>query len=101
LATPWYLTHDLLIRRLRDRGHDVTLVRNVTDVDDSILDYAREHELDYADLAAKEVKRFASEMAQLNIDAPDREPMGNAEYRDNRRSYSGVVKSGLYVHRRW
>ncbi|HYY87529.1 MAG TPA: hypothetical protein VFA49_01940, partial [Chloroflexota bacterium] len=63
LATPWYLTHDLLIRRLRDRGHDVTLVRNVTDVDDSILDYAREHELDYADLAAKEVKRFASEMA--------------------------------------
>ena len=44
-----YLTHDLLIRRLRDRGHDVMLVRNVTDVDDSILDYAREHELDYAD----------------------------------------------------
>jgi L-cysteine:1D-myo-inositol 2-amino-2-deoxy-alpha-D-glucopyranoside ligase len=28
-----YLTYDLLIRRLRDRGRQVTLVRNVTDVD--------------------------------------------------------------------
>jgi L-cysteine:1D-myo-inositol 2-amino-2-deoxy-alpha-D-glucopyranoside ligase len=35
-----YLTYDLLIRRLRDRGRQVTLVRNVTDVDDSILEYA-------------------------------------------------------------
>ncbi len=69
-----YLTYDLLIRRLRDRGRQVTLVRNVTDVDDSILEYAREHDLDYADLAVAEVARFASEMAQLNIDAPDHEP---------------------------
>jgi L-cysteine:1D-myo-inositol 2-amino-2-deoxy-alpha-D-glucopyranoside ligase len=69
-----YLTYDLLIRRLRDRGRQVTLVRNITDVDDSILEYAREHDLDYADLAIAEVARFASEMAQLNIAAPDHEP---------------------------
>jgi L-cysteine:1D-myo-inositol 2-amino-2-deoxy-alpha-D-glucopyranoside ligase len=69
-----YLTYDLLIRRLRDRGRQVTLVRNITDVDDSILDYAREHGLDYAALAAAEVPRFASHMAQLNIDPPDHEP---------------------------
>jgi L-cysteine:1D-myo-inositol 2-amino-2-deoxy-alpha-D-glucopyranoside ligase len=69
-----YLTYDLLIRRLRDRGRQVTLVRNVTDVDDSILEYAREHDLDYAALAAAEAARFASEMAQLNIDPPDHEP---------------------------
>src|SRR5258708_19515676 len=69
-----YLTYDLLVRRLRDQGRQVTLVRNVTDVDDSILDYAREHDLDYADLAAAEVARFASNMAQLNIGPPDHEP---------------------------
>jgi L-cysteine:1D-myo-inositol 2-amino-2-deoxy-alpha-D-glucopyranoside ligase len=69
-----YLTYDLLIRRLRDRGRDVCLVRNVTDVDDSILEYALEHQLDYADLAVSEEAQFASDMAQLNIAAPDLEP---------------------------
>ncbi len=65
-----YLAYDLLIRRLRDQGLHVTLVRNVTDVDDSILEYAREHNLDYADLAVAEVARFTSEMAQREYD-PD------------------------------
>ena len=37
-----YLTYDLLIRRLEELGHEVRMVRNVTDVDDSILPKARE-----------------------------------------------------------
>ena len=37
-----YLTYDLLIRRLEDLGHEVRMVRNITDVDDSILPKARE-----------------------------------------------------------
>ena len=37
-----YLTYDLLIRRLEELGHEVRDVRNITDVDDSILPKARE-----------------------------------------------------------
>ena len=37
-----YLAYDLLIRRLEELGHEVRMVRNVTDVDDSILPKARE-----------------------------------------------------------
>ena len=37
-----YLTYDLLIRRLEELGHEVRMVRNITDVDDSILPKARE-----------------------------------------------------------
>ena len=32
-----YVTYDVLQRRLRDLGHDTQCVRNITDVDDSIL----------------------------------------------------------------
>ena len=32
-----YVTYDVLQRRLIDLGHDVRVVRNITDVDDSIL----------------------------------------------------------------
>ena len=50
-----YITYDVLQRRLRDRGHDTRCVRNITDVDDSILEKAREIGVHYLDLAAAEV----------------------------------------------
>ena len=53
-----YLTYDLIIRRLEDQGHFVELVRNVTDVDDSILPKARELGIDFLELAASEMERF-------------------------------------------
>jgi L-cysteine:1D-myo-inositol 2-amino-2-deoxy-alpha-D-glucopyranoside ligase len=69
-----YLTYDILVRRLRDRGQGVTHVQNVTDVDDSIIEYAREHQVDYLQLGSAEEAQFAFEMAQLNITAPDLQP---------------------------
>jgi len=69
-----YLTYDLLIRRLRDRGQEVASVRNITDVDDSILEYARAHKVNYLELGESEEARFASEMSQLNLLPPDQEP---------------------------
>ena len=36
-----YLTYDVLQRRLRDLGHETRCVRNITDVDDSILPRVR------------------------------------------------------------
>src|SRR5258708_4160446 len=69
-----YLTYDLLVRRLRDRGQEVAYVRNITDVDDSILEFARAHKVNYLELGESEEARFASEMAQLNLVTPDLEP---------------------------
>ena len=60
-----YLTYDLLIRRLEDLGHEVKLVRNITDVDDSILPKARELGVDF-ELAAEETARFHGDMIALN-----------------------------------
>ena len=62
-----YLTFDLVIRRLEDLGHEVKMVRNVTDVDDSILPKARELGIHYQDLAAKEMKQFNKDMIDLNL----------------------------------
>ena len=60
-----YLTYDLLIRRLEDLGHEVKLVRNITDVDDSILPKARELGVDFLKLAAEETARFHGDMIAL------------------------------------
>ena len=69
-----YLAYDLLIRRLEDSGRSVRLVRNITDVDDSILPKARELGVDFLELAAAEIARFHSDMEALNTRAPTAEP---------------------------
>ncbi|NNE72302.1 MAG: cysteine--tRNA ligase [Acidimicrobiales bacterium] len=77
-----YLTYDLLIRRLEDRGHTVEMVRNVTDVDDSILPKARELGIDYLELAATEMERFRRDMLALNTRAPIAEPRATESIAD-------------------
>src|SRR5215218_2093705 len=61
-----FLAYDVLQRRLIDRGHTVTCVRNVTDVDDPLFAKARELGIHYLDLAAGEEARFESDMEALN-----------------------------------
>ena len=69
-----YLTYDLLIRRLEDLGHTVRLVRNITDVDDSILPKARSLGVDFLELAAAETARFHRDMEALDTRPPIAEP---------------------------
>jgi L-cysteine:1D-myo-inositol 2-amino-2-deoxy-alpha-D-glucopyranoside ligase len=69
-----YLTYDVLIRRLEEMGHDVRMVRNITDVDDSILPKARELGVPYLELAESEMARFHSDMAALEMRSPVAEP---------------------------
>jgi L-cysteine:1D-myo-inositol 2-amino-2-deoxy-alpha-D-glucopyranoside ligase len=69
-----YLAYDLLIRRLEELGHEVRMVRNVTDVDDSILPKARELGVPYLELAASELARFHADMEALEMRPPVAEP---------------------------
>jgi len=69
-----YLAFDLLIRRLEDLGHSVQMVRNITDVDDSILPKARSLGVDFAELAASETARFRDDMAALATRPAHAEP---------------------------
>ena len=69
-----YLAYDILIRRIEDLGHNVEMVRNITDVDDSILPKARELGISYLELADKEVARFHSDMEALGTRPPAAEP---------------------------
>ena len=50
------------------------MVRNVTDVDDSILPKARELGVQYLELADAEIARFRSDMEALGMRPPFREP---------------------------
>ena len=69
-----YITWDTVYRYLKFLGYDVTYCRNVTDVDDKILNKADEQGISPDEVANKYYKVFAESMKNLNNLKPDIEP---------------------------
>jgi len=89
-----YVTYDVLQRRLRDLGHETRCVRNITDVDDSILGKARELGVHYLDLAAAETARFDDDMVALGMLEPWSEPRATSAIADIRGFIGMVLERG-------
>ncbi|MEV0296417.1 cysteine--1-D-myo-inosityl 2-amino-2-deoxy-alpha-D-glucopyranoside ligase [Nocardia sp. NPDC050710] len=73
-----YLTFDLVNRLLRDAGHEVHYVQNVTDVDDPLFERATRDGVDWRDLGTREINLFREDMAALRI-VPPRDYIGAIE----------------------
>jgi cysteinyl-tRNA synthetase len=69
-----FTTFDMVARWLRVIGYDVTYVRNVTDIDDKIIERARERGVPFAELAESMAGAFREDCERLHLLAPDREP---------------------------
>ncbi len=89
-----FLTYDVVIRRLIDRGHAVRCVRNVTDVDDPLFAKARELGVHYLDLAAGEEARFNADMEALNVLPVHAAPRASSAISDIRKFIQAVLDEG-------
>jgi cysteinyl-tRNA synthetase len=69
-----YVAFDVLVRFLRSAGYAVTYVRNYTDVDDKIINRARELGVSPSELADRHVARYREDMAALGVLEPDVSP---------------------------
>ena len=65
---------DVVVRYLRTRGYDVTYVRNITDVDDKIIQRANENGEDIHMLTERFIKIMNEDAAALGVLPPDIEP---------------------------
>lgn len=74
-----YLTFDTLNRVLRDSGHRVDYVQNVTDIDEPLLERADRDGEEWGVLADRQTRLFRDDMTALRILPP--------------RSYIGAVES--------
>jgi L-cysteine:1D-myo-inositol 2-amino-2-deoxy-alpha-D-glucopyranoside ligase len=66
-----YVTFDLVGRALRDAGHRVEYVQNVTDIDDPLLERAARDGRDWRELATAEIDLFREDMTALAVLPPD------------------------------
>ena len=65
---------DVIVRHLRWRGYDVNYVRNITDIDDKILNRAAENGELFSDLTDRFIKAAHEDEQALAILPPDHEP---------------------------
>jgi len=68
------LVYDLLSRWLSAQGMKVTLIRNVTDIDDKVLEKAKEQKLRWWEVAYKNEQLFSQDYQRLGLSAPKLEP---------------------------
>ncbi|HYQ60347.1 MAG TPA: class I tRNA ligase family protein, partial [Desulfatiglandales bacterium] len=68
------IVFDVLVKYLRARGFHVTYVRNFTDVDDKIIDRAKQVGKEPKALAEEYIQAFYDDMGKLGILNADKEP---------------------------
>jgi cysteinyl-tRNA synthetase len=73
---------DVIARYLRRRGFEVTLVRNITDVDDKIIRRAEAEGKTAADVATTYIQAMHEDFAALGLREPDAEPRATLSMAD-------------------
>ena len=68
------LVYDLLVRWLSHTGHEVTLIRNVTDIDDKVLEKAQELGRNWWEVAFENEQLFSADYHRLGLISPQLEP---------------------------
>jgi cysteinyl-tRNA synthetase len=69
---------DVVYRYLRSRGYDVTYVRNITDIDDKIINRANERGEPFGALTERFIEAMHEDAAALGILTPTEEPRATA-----------------------
>lgn len=69
-----FLTADILIRTLRSFYPKVTFVRNITDIDDKIIERAKNNRETIKQLTTRTIELFHNDVERMGLIVPDVEP---------------------------
>ena len=73
---------DAIVRYLRSRGWEVTYVRNITDIDDKILNRAADNNEPFTALTERMIEAMHADARTLGVLPPDIEPRATAHIAD-------------------
>jgi cysteinyl-tRNA synthetase len=89
------LAFDMIYRYLRYRGYKVTYVRNFTDIDDKIINRAREQETTTEELSERFIRKFHEDMELLGVASPTIEPKATEHVQDIIDMIGELVAKGM------
>ncbi|MDP2928404.1 MAG: cysteine--tRNA ligase [Candidatus Omnitrophota bacterium] len=85
---------DVIRRYLEYRGFDVKFVRNITDVDDKIINRANELKVEWQELVKKYIGRYYEDLEALGIKKGDFEPRATENITDMVKYIQTLVDKG-------
>ena len=68
------IVFDLIYRWLMESGYSVTYIRNITDIDDKILNKANISHCHFSEITAKYIQSMVDDAVELNILEPSHQP---------------------------
>ena len=98
------IVFDVLRRFLESQGHAVEFIQNFTDVDDKILDRARQEKTTAVELTDKYTKNYFVDFDRLNVKKAAKYPKASEHIQDMQnlisdlidKEYAYVTKKGIY-----
>lgn len=85
---------DCLRRYLEYRRFKVRFVRNITDIDDKIINRANELKIDWKELVRKYIAKYNSDLKSLGIEKADAEPRATSNIPGMIRHIMGLIEKG-------
>ncbi|MDH5564062.1 MAG: cysteine--tRNA ligase [Nitrospirota bacterium] len=89
------LTFDMIRRYFEFAGYQVKYVRNFTDIDDKILNRAKQEDVPWHDISERYIQNFYRDMGALGITKPTAEPRATEHMQDILNMIEGLEKNGI------
>lgn len=90
-----FVVPDVIRRYLTYRGYEVTLVQNITDIEDKIIKRAHERGVAPADIVAEYVQAFIDDRTALGVRPPDIQPRATEHVEGMIHMISALIDKGL------
>ncbi len=89
------IVFDMIRRWMREKGFSVRYVRNLTDVDDKIIQRAAREGSEWRKIADRYSAGYREDMLALGVEPPDVEPCATAEIERMVRMVAGLIEKGF------
>ena len=86
---------DTIARYFRHKGYQLTYVRNITDIDDKIIQRANENNEDFTALTERFIDAMHQDERALNVLPPDVEPRASQSIKDILAMIQSLLDKGL------
>jgi len=86
---------DVIRKYLKYRGYNVKFVRNITDIDDKIINRANELKENWQELVKKYISRYYEDLASLGVEKADFEPRATENIKAMINHITGLIELGF------
>jgi cysteinyl-tRNA synthetase len=90
-----FMVPDVIRRYLRYKGYDVTLVQNITDIEDKIIKRAAERGVAPQDIVDEFTEAYIEDREALGVQTPDVQPRATAHVGDMIQMIQTLIDNGL------